>query len=136
MSEYIHKWFGQGADWLYLIARILLGIVFLLHGLMKFGIVDGKSSVTLLSLMGLAGVIEIVVGLLLITGLFVRLAALIGSIEMIIAWFMVHVSHGIWNPLANGGEPAVLFLAAFLVLLAYGAKKWSLDKALFHKEIF
>ena len=58
-----------------------------------------------------------------------------GGIVMIVALLFVHFPQGI-NPLANGGEAALLNLAAFLVMKAYGAGKWSLEKALWKKEMF
>jgi putative oxidoreductase len=54
---------------------------------------------------------------------------------MVYAYLMVHASHG-WMPIANKGELALLYLSGFLVLIAYGAKKWSLERALFKKESF
>ena len=45
---------------------------------------------------------------------------------MIGAWFIVHISQG-WIPILNKGELPLLFLTCFLVLAAYGSRKWSLD---------
>ena len=120
--------------YLYRVSMILFGIVFLMHGLMKFGI-PGDMMVASLSMMWWAGVIEIVVGVMLIGGLFVRLGALFGAIEMLVAFFMVHAPNGL-NPLQNNGEPAVLFFAAFLIFLAYGNGPGSLEKMLLKKEHF
>ncbi len=53
---------------------------------------------------------------------------------MLIATYMVHMPQGP-IPILNGGEPAALFFASFLVLLAYGAGKYNLSKYLFKKEI-
>ena len=39
-------------------------------------------------------------------------------------------------PIANRGELALLYVAAFAVLFAYGAGRWSLEKALFRREVF
>jgi putative oxidoreductase len=94
-----------------------------MHGLMKWGAV---SSLSFSNLMFYAGLIELIGGAFLVLGLFIRPLAMIAAVEMVFAWFMAHVSKG-WNPLQNGGEPAVLFFAAFLVLVAYGAGKYSID---------
>ena len=80
--------------------------------------------------LGVAGLIEVIVGVLIVFGLWTRLVALVGVIEMLVAWFAVHAAKGVWNPLQNGGEAAVLYFAAFLVLFSYGAGKWSLDKGM------
>ena len=82
------------------------------------------------SLFGFAGVIELIAGLFFILGLFVKTTALVAGIEMLVAFFYIHVrSKGILNPLQNGGEASLLFFAAFLVLMAFGARKWSIDRA-------
>jgi putative oxidoreductase len=83
----------------------------------------------LVSLMGLAMIIEVVGGALIILGLFTRTTAAIAAVEMLFAYFMAHASNG-WSPLANKGEPALLFFASFLVLLAFGARKYAVDNKL------
>lgn len=117
-NELILKYRGH----LYFIFRVLVGLLFFTHGIQKFGLLGG-SSVDLISLMGLAGTIEVLIGILIVVGLLTRIAALIGAIEMLVAYFMVHFPAGL-NPLANQGEPALLFFAAFLVLIGYGSVKW------------
>ncbi len=124
-------------DYFYFVFRVLVGLFFLQHGGQKlfgwFGGLGGNPA-ELVSLMGLAGVIEFFGGLVILLGIFTRLAALISAIEMIVALFMAHFPQG-YVLIKNGGEPAALFFTSFLVLLAYGAGKWSLGKALFKKEL-
>ena len=124
-------------DYFYFLFRVVVGVLFLQHGGQKlfgwFGGLGGNPA-ELISLMGLAGVIEFFGGLAIVLGLFTRLAAVITAAEMVIAYFMVHLPQG-QIPLLNQGEPALLFFVSFLVLLAYGAGKWSLGKILFKKEI-
>ena len=115
----------------YAIFRILVGSMFLIHGIGKVqGIFAG--SIALFSLTGLAALIETLGGLLILIGLAVRPAALISAIEILIAYFMVHAPQGL-NPLSNGGELALMYFAAFLVLLGYGAGPVSLDRILMRK---
>jgi putative oxidoreductase len=128
------KIFTQG--YAYFLFRLLIGLLFLLHSLTKYGVIGGKPAVAVWSLFGIAGIIEFIVGVLIILGLWTRPAALLGSLEMLYVWFFVHTSKGVWNPLANGGELAVLFFAAFLVIMVYGAGKWALEKAWSNKEFF
>ncbi len=116
---------------MFFVFRVLVGVIFFLHGLQKFG--GGKFNIA--SLMGAAGIIEVVVGTAVVLGFFTRLAALLGGLEMIVAYLMVHIPAGL-SPLENGGEPALLFFSAFLVLLTYGAGKWCLEKAVLKKEVF
>jgi len=121
----------------------LVGFLFLQHGGQKlfgwFGGLGGDGQgVALFSLIGAAGLIEFIGGLFVILGLFTRLAALVVVIELIIAYVKSHAPKG-WNPFifgGNGGELALLFLAAFLVLVVYGSGKWGFEKALLKKEYF
>ena len=86
---------------------------------------DG-STAPVLSLAGIAGVIEIITGSLLLLGLFSRPAAFIASGEMAVAYFHGYAGHGFW-PVLNGGHPAVLFCFIWLYLSAAGPGPWSLD---------
>lgn len=115
----------KNGDKLYFVFRILVGLLFFLHGWMKVsGIMDGKMA--LMSLIGLAALIETVGGICIIVGFMIRPVAAIAGLEMIAAYFMAHASNGL-SPLMNKGEPAVLFFVAFLVLAAHGAGKWAID---------
>ena len=110
--------------------RVFVGGMFFMHGAQKmFGWFGGKGGVQLASTMGLAGTVELVGGLAILLGFFSRLAALGGALVMLGAFFQVHFPQG-WNPLANGGELALLYFAAFLALIVSGNKKWSLEKKL------
>ena len=127
---------------LYFAFRLLIGIFFLSHGLQKlfgfFGGVDGNGgAVNLFSMFGLAGLIEFIGGLFIFLGLFTSVVALIAALEMLTAYFMVHIPSGGILPLTQqvNGEPAILFFSAFLVLIAFGAGKWSLERKLLGKEI-
>ena len=115
----------------YAALRVVAGLLFMMHGGQKllgwFGGVDGQgATVQLMSLFGLAGVLELVGGILIILGLFTRPVAFILAGEMAVAYFMGHVPRGFW-PLQNQGEPAVLFCFIFLYMAAVGAGEYSLD---------
>ena len=123
----IEKYIGKYAPHLFAVLRIVAGLMFAMHGTQKlFGFPGDDSPVDLFSLMGLAGIIEFVGGLLIILGLFAGIAAFIASGEMAAAYFMAHASQG-WNPLLNGGETAVLYCFLFLYIAAHGAGIWSID---------
>jgi putative oxidoreductase len=81
---------------------------------------------------GIAGIIETIFGLLLLFGLFGRLAAFILSGEMAFAYFIGHAPHGFF-PLQNNGIPAVLWCFTFLYLAAAGPGPWSIDTAIRRK---
>lgn len=111
------------------ILRIATALFFLQHGLAKlFGFphVPYFDGLELFSLPGLAGVIEIVGGVLLLIGLFTRPVAFILSGEMAVAYFMAHAPHGFF-PILNEGELAALYSFVFLYFAAAGGGAWSLD---------
>ena len=113
------------------ILRIVSGYLLFWHGTAKLFHVPHVAmfdNLQLMSLMGLAGVIELVVGALLIVGLFTRSAAFIGSGFTAAAYFIGHVPKGaFFLPLLNGGETAILFCFVFFYLIFAGPGTWSLD---------
>ena len=113
------------------VLRIVLGYTFMLHGMAKlFGVphVAMFDGLQLFSLMGLAGVLELVGGVLLILGWFTRPVAFILSGQMAVAYFMMHAGiDNFWLPLLNQGEAAVLYSFAFLYLSDAGAGDFSID---------
>ncbi len=112
--------------------RIVVGFLFLQHGTAKLFHVPHVAlfdSLQLLSLIGLAGVLEVVGGLLLLLGLFTKPAAFILSGEMAVAYFIEHAPQGhFFTPALNQGEEAVLYCFIFLFLAVAGAGTWSIDQ--------
>ncbi|MCV7221418.1 DoxX family protein [Mycolicibacterium elephantis] len=113
--------------------RVFFGLLFAVHGSAKlFGWPLGSSVPVGSWPMWWAGVIELVAGLLITVGLFTRVAAVIASGEMAVAYFWQHwpplegEPPSFW-PMANGGEPAVLFCIGFLLLAAIGPGVYSVD---------
>ncbi|MBI3026593.1 DoxX family protein [Candidatus Woesearchaeota archaeon] len=125
-------------DYLYVIFRIGIGALFFMYGMMKlfglWGMPGGPAKFG--TLVWYAGAAEFLIGLALISGVLTRLASFFGVIEMLVAYLMGHVAVGGWNPAVNQGAPALLFMFAFLVILAYGSRKASLEQAIFKKELF
>ena len=121
-----------GSKWaprLLSILRIITGFLFIQHGSQKlFGIPADtmKVPVELFSLLGVAGVLEFFFGLLILLGLFTRIAAFILSGQMAVAYFMAHATQGFW-PILNQGELAVLYCYVYLYLAAAGGGPWSID---------
>lgn len=126
------KFLGKYSEYIYALLRIVAGWCFLLHGTQKlFGWPGGRDPVQIASLYGVAGIIELVCGLLILLGLFASWAAFLASGEMAVAYFWAHATQGSpLFPLMNGGEPAVLFCFIFLLVAAKGAGKWSVAGAL------
>ncbi|MEZ0053832.1 putative oxidoreductase [Mycobacterium sp. MAA66] len=73
-----------------------------------------------------AGILEFVLGLLILTGLFTRIAAFFASGEMAFAYFTQHQPQGLL-PIENGGELAVLYCFAFFLLVFIGGGAYALD---------
>ena len=127
--------FKRHQDIPYFLFRLLIGFLFFSHGMQKLFGVFGGNQQAFFSLMGLAGIIEFLAGIAIMLGFFTRLAAFISIFEMLGAYFKAHAFNALL-PIMNKGELALLYLAAFLILLAYGAKRWSLEKAILGREIF
>ena len=111
--------------------RIVTAYLYLQHGsskLLGFPHVAMFDHVSIASLMGVAGMLELVGGALLLVGLFARPVAFILCGEMAVGYFMAHASKGnLLLPMLNQGEAAVLFCFIFLFLAAAGASAWSVD---------
>ena len=110
------------------VLRIVAAYLFLLHGTAKFFSFPMSMGGAPEGLMLVAGILEIVGGILLILGLFTRPAAFVLSGQMAVAYFMAHASSGnVLFPLANQGESTVLFCFVFLYLAVAGGGVWALD---------
>lgn len=108
--------------------RIVAAVLFLAHGTQKlFGFPGGGNTVNLVSLMGLAGILEVVGGLLLIIGYQTRIVAFVLSGMMAVAYWMAHAPQNFY-PVLNGGDAAILFCFVFLYLVFAGPGAWSVDK--------
>lgn len=114
------------------VLRIVTAYLFLVHGSSKLlGVphVASYDGLQVFSLIGLAGILELVGGVLLIVGLFTRATAFVLCGEMAFAYFMGHAGQGnVLVPMLNRGELAVLFCFVFLFFAFAGAGAWSLDR--------
>ncbi len=112
--------------------RIIIGFLYLQHGTAKlFAIphVAMYDGLQLMSLIGFAGVLELVGGVLILVGLFTRPVAFILSGQMAVAYFMAHAPKN-FLPILNGGELAVMYCFIFLYLWLAGGGSISLDAKL------
>lgn len=111
------------------ILRIVTGLLFMQHGSAKLlgaphiAMFDG---VQLFSLMGLAGVLELFGGALIVLGLFTRQVAFVLSGMMAVAYFMAHAPRT-FLPILNQGELAVMYCFVFLFFAVAGAGAFSVD---------
>ena len=108
---------------------MVVAFLYVAHGMQKFfgyPSPEPRTAVPIMSLLGLASLLEMVGGTLLFLGLFTRPVAFLLSGEMAVAYFMSHAPRGFW-PLVNRGEPAVFFCFTWLYFAAAGAGPLSLD---------
>jgi putative oxidoreductase len=112
--------------------RIVTGLLLFQFGvakLLKFPPGTIFDKVQPFSLFWCAGVIELVLGGLLILGLLSRPVAFVLCGEMAFAYFIEHAPRG-FIPLLNGGENAIMFCFACLYLTCAGGGPYSLDAML------
>ena len=123
-----------GAAWaprLLSVLRIMAGLLFLQHGtakLLKIPAIPMFANLSLTSPPGIAGILELVGGVLMILGLFTRSTAFVLSGLMAVAYFMAHAPRGFY-PILNAGELAALYCFVFLYIAAAGPGPWSIDAA-------
>jgi putative oxidoreductase len=122
-----NTWSSRYQPQLLSVLRIITAFLFMQHGSMKLlGFPQPMGDVQLMSLMGLAGILELVGGFLILIGLLTRPVAFLLAGEMAFAYFMAHAPNGFW-PVLNHGEGAILYCFIFLYLAAAGAGPWSVD---------
>jgi putative oxidoreductase len=125
------KFLSKFSDRAYALLRIVAGLMFAFHGAQKlFGVLGGQQ-VSLVSQMGLAGLIELFGGLAVALGFGTRVAAFVASGEMAVAYFQVHWKLQMSSqffPIVNHGELALLYSFLFLFIATRGTVRWGLDK--------
>jgi putative oxidoreductase len=113
------------------IFRIMVGLLLFQYGvakILKFPVLPYFANIP--PLIVFAGWVELVLGALLIVGLFTRPVAFILSGQMAFAYFMGHMFKAatpVFIPLLNGGNAAILFCFACLYLACAGGGVWSVD---------
>ena len=110
--------------------RMMSALLFIEHGTQKFfNFPPAEQPFSdLMNIIGIAGVLEVVGGILLLIGLFTRPVAFVLCGFMAVAYFMAHAPQGPF-PITNGGEAAALYCFAFLYMAAAGGGTWSIDAA-------
>ena len=126
-------------QWSLTILRIILGVIFTYHGYLKLFAPGGftgtvgfftaiKIPLPVFSAL-LVSVVEFAGGLLLLSGILVRLVSAALIIEMLVAFFKVHIKQGFFiSQQAYGYEFILLILASLIVVLVNGAGKYSVKE--------
>ena len=129
------KFLGRYSGYAYALLRIVVGLMFMLHGTQKLvGVpASGKPSGPVDGLMTAAGAIEIVAGLMILIGLYAGFAAFIACGEMAVAYFMVHQPMGAL-PIQNGGELAAIYCFVFLYIATEGSGVLSVDSLIARRD--
>ncbi len=120
-----------------LVLRVVIGIIFLAHGLQKFGIVPGGNLAGVTGFFGNIGIplpglmavvvalVESVGGLALILGFGTRIAAILLSIVMLVAIFVAKLPSG--AGLIGGFEIDLALLAGLVALILMGSGEAALE---------
>ncbi|HYO80383.1 MAG TPA: DoxX family protein [Bryobacteraceae bacterium] len=118
---------GRYSAHTYAVLRIISGLMFAMHGSQKlFGLPGDGTTVPLATRYGVAGVIELVCGLMIAAGFRTSYAAFLASGQMAFAYFLGHAGRGLL-PTLNQGELAVLYCFLFLYMASSGSGIWSVD---------
>lgn len=126
---------AQWAPRMLSVLRIVSALIFMAHGTQKIlGFPASAMNPPLLSLSGIAGLLELVGGALLVVGLFSRPVAFILSGQMAFAYFIAHAPKSFF-PALNGGDAAILFCFVFLYIAFAGPGPWSIDAQRGHRIV-
>ena len=122
----MERWLEKYSEPLYVVMRVVVGLLFACHGAPKlFGMLGGQSQVANPTMLA-AGIIELVGGGLVAVGLWTGYAAFVSSGTMAVAYFMAHARGG-FLPIVNKGELAVLYCFVFLYVAVRGSGPLSVD---------
>jgi putative oxidoreductase len=130
----IHNPFSRFSEEVYSALRMVAGFLFTCHGAQKImGLwPDPYMMYPVGSQIWFGGILELVLGLLIMIGFFTPFAALLASGEMAVAYFQFHCRYmfnGDFFPIANHGELAVIYCFLFLFIATKGGGEWSLDNS-------
>jgi putative oxidoreductase len=125
------KWLEKYADNAYALMRIVAGLMFSFHGLqIVFGVLS-ENQPPVGSQLWVGGLVELAAGLAVMLGIQTRVAALLASGTMAVAYLQYHWKFQIgpnFFPAVNQGELAALYCFVFLFIASRGGGKWSVDR--------
>ena len=114
------------------VLRIMTALLTIQHGTQKFFAFPPSEwfpeAPALFSMMWIAGIIELVGGILILVGFLTRPVAFVLSGFMAAAYFIGHAPNGFF-PVSNGGDAAILYCFIYLYIVFAGPGAWSVDGA-------
>ncbi len=133
-------------EWSLALLRAVLGVIFLYHGYLKLFVPGGfKGTIGFFTAIGIplpayaalvVSLVEFLGGLSLILGMLTKWASVLLIIEMLVAFFKVHLKNGfLISQSSYGYEFVLLILAGLVVVLGSGAGKLSLGKLFKSKHL-
>lgn len=123
----MERFLGRFEPYFYALLRIVSGFMFLLHGTQKlFAFPPPAQPMPPGAFITVTGVLELVLGLLIMVGFLGGYAGFLASGMMAVAYFMAHQPNGAL-PIQNGGELAVLYCFVFLYIASRGSGVLSVD---------
>ncbi len=130
-------------DWGILVLRVVVGIVFLVHGAQKLFFFGFGGVTQTMSGLGIwppqmaaivVTLVEFVGGILLIIGLFTRWAALLLAVDMLMAILTVHLRNGFFMP--SGFEYPLTLLGTTVALALIGPGEVSVEQRVVRHGMF
>ncbi|TDD05174.1 DoxX family protein [Saccharopolyspora terrae] len=134
---------STAGDLLLLVGRVVIGAVFIAHGLQKFlewGIAGTAQSFGQMGIpvpgvsAWVAALVETVGGAALVLGVGLPVAGVLLALNMLGALVFYHLPTGFFVSDADGGIEYVLVLAAASLVLAFRGGAYTLDNALTRKK--
>lgn len=118
------------------ILRLIVGVIFIFHGWDKIFItgIDKTTGYFVAANLPQAeltvwvvALVELIGGALLILGLLAPTVAMVFIIEMVGAWWSMHLGNGLFVR-DNGAELVLALIGGLFVVFVFGAGKFSLDR--------
>jgi len=132
----------KSSGWELTILRVVVGIVFAMHGGQKIFVIGIQHVAGMFGSLGIplpitsavvVSLVEFLGGIALILGLATRWAALLIAIDMAVAVLKVHLPHGFFGP--GGFEYPLTLLAANLALVLSGPGAAAMENRIGHRPL-
>lgn len=125
-------------EWGLLVLRIVVGLVFAVHGAQKLFLFGIGGTAGFMGSLGIPApqvaaivviLVELIGGLALLIGLGTRYVAALLAVDMVVALVTVHLTNGFFAD-AGGVEFVLVLLATALFFVLHGGGAWAVDRRL------